>query len=153
MADFLNYLDDFNNKHQKNVQQSKPIVKKVEQQQSISKPKVLCMNVEIRTVEGAQKVIDKLQEWISRQEPKEHFELKETQTNVTPKYKIPPKKVIKNPILETKSRAIDILNGLPENSNEIIITENIHNTSINTSRHQSQKTNIETVAGHASALL
>lgn len=151
---FLDYLNEFNNKQQKASIQ-KPVIKKVvnEEKENINRPKVLCMNVEIRTVEGAQKVIDKLQEWISKQELKEHFEIKETQDKVVPKYKIPPKKVIKNPILESKSRAIDILNGLPESLNEIVIAEAIHNPDINTSRPQSQQSQKETVAGHASALL
>ena len=150
MEGFLNYLDEFNNKQQK-AQQLKPVVKKVvvEEKEEINKPKVLCMNVEIRSVEGAQKVIDKLQEWISKQEIKEHFELKKTPK---PTYKIPTKKVIKNPILESKQRAVNILDGLPERSDEIVIAEEIHNRIINTSKPQPQQQN-ETVAGHASALL
>ena len=148
MDGFLDYLDEFNNKQQKAPQQ-KPVVKKVvvEQKEEINKPKVLCMNVEIRSVEGAQKVIDKLQEWISKQEIKEHFELKETPK---PTYKIPPKKVIKNPILEAKSRAVDILDGLPD---ENIITEDMFKSTINNSKAPNNQQHNETVASHASALL
>jgi len=150
MDGFLDYLDDFNKKQQKVVSQPKPAVKKVEEQ-DISKPKVLCMNVEIRTVEGAQKVIDKLQEWISKQESKEHFELKET-TSVDHKYQILPKKIVQSPIKEAKSHAVDILNGLPDDN---IITEEIIKSNINTSSLQNKPQIIknETVAGHASALL
>ena len=141
MEGFLDYLEEIDK------QQSK---KKVimENKENISKPKVLCMNVEIRTVEGAKKVIDKLQEWISRQEPKEHFELKETPK---PTYKIPTKKVIKNPILEAKQRARDILDGLPD---ENIITEDMFKSTINNNKTiNNNQQHSETVASHASSLL
>jgi len=141
MEGFLDYLGEIDK------QQSK---KKVimENKENISKPKVLCMNVEIRTVEGAKKVIDKLQEWISRQEPKEHFELKETPK---PTYKIPTKKVIKNPILEAKQRARDILDGLPD---ENIITEEMFKSTINNNKTiNNNQQHSETVASHASSLL
>ena len=151
MEGFLDYLNEFNSKQQK-TPINKVIKKVVVEKKEISRPKVLCMNVEIRSVEGARKVIDKLQEWISRQEPKEHFELKKTVTKPV-QYKISPKKVIKNPILEAKSRAVDILNGLPERSDEVVISEEMHNSSINNSKLQSRQPQNETVAGHASALL
>ena len=141
MEGFLDYLGEIDK------QQSK---KKVimENKENISKPKVLCMNVEIRTVGGAKKVIDKLQEWISRQEPKEHFELKETPK---PTYKIPTKKVIKNPILEAKQHARDILDGLPD---ENIITEDMFKSTINNNKTiNNNQQHSETVASHASSLL
>ena len=153
MEGFLNYLDQFDN--QTTTPQLKTVVNKkvIAEKKENPRTKVLCMNVEIRSVEGAQKVINKLQEWISNQEIKEHFELKEKQTQESPKYRIPPKKVLKNPILEAKSRAVDILNGLPERSDEVVISEEMHNSSINNSKLQSRQPQNETVAGHASALL
>lgn len=140
MEGFLDYLDEFKYK----IPQSKPVVNKVEEN-NIIKPKVLCMNVEIRTVEGAQKVIEKLQEWISKQEPKEYIELKETiKEEQKPKYKIAPKKVIKNPLIESRNRAVDILDGISDDIKIISQEKSINNKEI-----QSK----ETVSGHASMLL
>jgi len=147
MSGFLDYLDDFDQRQHKVIQQKvvvseSPLIKE--------NPKVLCMNIEIRTVEGAQKVIEKLQEWISKQEQKESFVLKETEQ---PKkdYKIPPKKVFENLVQKSRSRAIDILEGLPDDT---VITEATLQTNINNMRQpQVLNQRMETVAEHASSLL
>lgn len=154
---FLDYLDDFDERAKK---VTKKIVKEeVEDVQEritnedIStelkkKAKVLALNVEVCTVKGAQIVIEKLQDWISKQEG-----INETvvETKKEP-YRIPPKKVVKNPLVETRSRAMDILDGLPDDETSInpeLLPE--HNSqNINKNKQQS---NISSVAGHASSLL
>jgi hypothetical protein len=155
MDGFLNYLDDFNKKQ--NIIQSKKIVENVNSEQTINKSKILCMDVEIHTVEGAQKVIEKLQEWISKQEKKEHFELKESAPSlkkVIQQNKNPLKKTIKNPIQESRSHAMNILDGLPD---ENILTNEMVQSNININSPQIQQSNKthkeETVTNHASSLL
>jgi len=142
MSGFLNYLEDFN--------VSTP--KKQPKKETKKKKKVLCLNVEVRTVEGAQIVIEKLQDWISKQE---NSSRKTTRSSIVEKrnkpYRIPPKKVIRNKVQESTSHAVNILDGLsddqPVSPNSQLSQMNGNMLNINS------QPNIDTVAGHASALL
>lgn len=146
MSGFLDYLNEFN------TQKITSVVKTpTEEKKDIVQPKVLCMDVEIRTVQGAKLVIEKLQNWISKQESKETLVMKESKKAPTKPYRIPPKKVIKNPIQEAHGHAVDILDGL---SDEPVIVEQMIPGNINTMKApQDSQPNVVTVAGHASALL
>jgi hypothetical protein len=71
-------------------------------------------------------------------------------------FKILPKKVIKNPIVETHNRAVSILEGLPDApSDEIVVVENVMNQSQQFIPQQTQQipTEFKTVKSHAAALL
>lgn len=138
---FLNYLEEFDtNQMNKKIEEKKQILKK--------EPKILALKVEIASIEGANVVIEKIQDWISKQQPiKENIEIKKP-------FKIPPKKEIINPILESKNRAISILDGLPDDNSIIINEESIKNSiNISESKNFQQNQAFESVANHASALL
>lgn len=141
MSGFLDYLDEFDKKKEKIVKKESTNVKS----NSERKSKVLCLNVEVRTPEGANVVIEKLQSWIS-----ENFDGNtKTKTKKKP-YRIPPKKVNKSPVVETRSHAVNILDGLPD---EPVVTEqNQSNINNNAQQHKPQF-NLSSVKGHASALL
>lgn len=111
---FLDYLEDV----ESTEQPTKKVVEHREKQtpkQTVKKQKVLCLNVEVRTPKGARVVIEKLQDWIAKQEVSEG--------NNKP-YRIPKKRVIKNSanptprkmdkMQETTSHAMNILDGLPD---------------------------------------
>lgn len=148
---FLDYLDDI-----ESTEEEKPRKKIVKQEkestkQPKKKSKVLCLNVEVRTPDGARVVIEKLQDWITKQEEGNINGKKKT-------YRIPPKKVIKNSeklppnekkLVETTSHAMDILEGLPDEPepNMNPIPNQMGQMPV---RHQP---NLDTVSGHASALL
>jgi hypothetical protein len=143
MAGFLNYLDDFDNKIKKITEEI--VVKEPEK-----KSKVLCLNVEVRSVDGAKLVIEKLQDWITRQGG---TVVKETVQPKKQTYKIPPKKVVTSPVVESRSRAVDILDGLPDTPVVSELSEQVGQGNINTFTPQMPQHNLETVSGHASALL
>lgn len=152
MKSFFDYVDDFNKRSS---------VEKIEEEkqkpiESTKNSKVLCLNVEICSAKGAKLVIEKIQNWVSIHDPV----IVNEETNIQPPkkvYKIPPKKIVKNPIVETRSHAIDILDGLPEEPvvtvNSELISEQHSQSNINTIKTQPLQNTIETVAGHASALL
>lgn len=155
MSGFLNYVDAFESKIRKSV-----TTKAIIPEKEISTPKILSLQVEVCTIEGAQKVIDKLQEWISKQGGTTFVEKtidRNEKELVKSKFKIPPKKVVKDKIQETRSRAMDILDGLPEeptiNESLLLHQTNSINNQEQSNFSQDSKPNIETVAGHASALL
>ena len=152
MSGFLDYLDEFDVR--KMVPKKKIKEDVVEQIQPSKKSKVLCLNVEVRTPDGARLVIEKLQDWISKQEGV--VVKKETFAHTIKKpFKIPPKKVIRNPIVEAKLHAINILDGLPDTPEENRIPIMMEQNGINTMIPQPQpfQHNLDSVAGHASALL
>ena len=152
MSGFLDYLDEFNEKNSKPVTQKKVVEEVVEPKK---KSKVLSLNVEVRTPEGAQLVIEKIQDWVAKQE------------GVAPKkkpFRIPPKKVVKSPahiqeskdpVVKVRSHAMDILDGLPETptENQIPMAEGSINTTMPQMQPQQVQPNLDSVAGHASALL
>lgn len=74
--------------------------------------------------------------------------IKEVET----KFKIKPKKIIKNPIKEVNQRAVDILEGINDSydSFEVVIEQN---NSSQQSAIPTQNFNLDSVKGHASALL
>ena len=131
MSGFINYLEEFETKiTKKEIKKENPI-------------NILNINDKIDSIDKANILIEKLQNWISKQQPE--IIKKET-------YRIPPKKIIKNPIKESTSRAVDILDDLPEEN--IINTELLENNNQNNINNNIQTIkNIETVSGHASALL
>lgn len=138
---FLNYLEN-EEENSQNIQETKKEVKK---------PKVLCMNVEVRTIEGAKTVIEKLQNWIAEQEKLNGKKfVQESKKSEVKKYKIPEKKVIKNKFFETRSHAMNILDGM---NDEVVINEELHQSLNINNKPQFNQPNIDTVAGHASALL
>lgn len=127
---FLDYLNEVDKKVEK-----KPI------KESKNNSKVLELNIEISSPEGAKLVIEKLQDWVNKNFKEEAKETKK-------QYRIPSKKINKSPIVETRSRAIDILDGLPDE-----VPEEILNKSNSINNQGNQQLNLETVSGHASALL
>ena len=131
MSGFFDYLD----------KNDKKIINVVKEKVPLKKNKVLAMNVEIRSVDGAKLVIEKLQNWIREQT--NNVDGIEKEKKVT--YKIPPKKIIKSPVLEARNHALAILEGLPDDE---IINENHNNIGM-----KQNNTNLESVTGHASALL
>ncbi|MFW6247183.1 MAG: hypothetical protein ACOC22_03375 [bacterium] len=127
---FLDYLNEVDKKVEK-----KPI------KESKNNSKVLELNIEISSPEGAKLVIEKLQDWVNKNFKEEAKETKK-------QYRIPSKKVNKSPIVETRSHAIDILDGLPD-----AVPEEILNKSNGINKQGNQQLNLDTVSGHASALL
>jgi len=147
MGSFLDYLDDLPEFNQQIAQVKRKIVEKKSNEEP-KKEKVFAINVEVRTVEGAQLVINKLNEWISKVEGEKP----------KPSFKIAPKKVIKGKpnsiartIHESMSRAINILDGLPDEP--VQMSEQTEYQSINNTIPQTPKSNLGSVTGHASALL
>jgi len=88
--------------------------------------------------------------------PKPKKVVKESQKKVVKKvakkqpFKIPPKKVIKYPVKETYSHAVDILDGLPD---EPVAPPMVEGQSVPIMPPKPQEPDLDTVAGHASALL
>jgi len=151
MSGFLDYLEDFNEK-------TEPTRRKTIEQKSEEEPKknkVLALNVEVRSIDGAKLVIEKLQDWISKVENENGVPKKQ--------FKIKPKQFVKgvNPptpkknVTESVNRAVNILDGLPDEvpeSREPVLQEfNGMNTGI--PMPQTPPPNLDSVAGHASALL
>lgn len=147
MSGFLDYLKDFDSKiiHKEDIQKSiKTMIKS-------SNKNILSINSEeIDSVEKAKLLIEKIQNWISKQE--KIVEKKESTKNVT--YRIPPKKFIKSSLHETISHAMDILDGITDEQviNPIVSEQNNNNIN-NLNNPQVLQQNLETVSGHASALL
>ncbi len=139
MSGFLDYLDEFDNRKDRVVKEESRQV----ESSSKRKSKVLCLNVEVRSPEGADVVIEKLQSWVS-----ENFGESEKPKPKT-QYRISSKKINKNPIVETRSHATNILDGLPD---EHDIKEQNHDN-INNIAHQQSHFKLDSVKGHASALL
>ena len=110
---FLDYLDKLPEFDQKVENIKRKIVEKKSVPET-TKSKVLAINVEVRSVEGAQMVIEKLQEFISK--------LEEGNTTNKKPFRIKPKKVVnenyrndpKN-VVNSINRACNILDGLPDN--------------------------------------
>lgn len=155
MSGFLNYLDEFDKRNKKVVPLQTNIKEEVIEPKENSK--VLCLNVEVRTPEGAKLVIEKIQDWVSKQHGNIPT-IKKVENQQKP-FKIPPKKIVKNPIVEARNHALDILDGLPdapeENLIPVITEQNGINTMVinpNIQKPQPPQ-NLESVAGHASALL
>jgi len=150
MSGFLDYIDDLEERNEvESPQQLKRVVESTVSKQPKKKSKVLCLNVEVRSAEGAQLVIEKIQDWVAKQNGS---------VPNKKQFRIPPKKIVKSsttvvekPIVEAVSHAINILDGLPDTppENQIPMAEG----SINTMMPQTQKINLDSVAGHASALL
>lgn len=137
---FLDYLDNLESIEPENITEK--------QTKSTEKSKVLSLNVEIRTPKGAKLVIEKLEDWISKQQPK-----KKT-------YRIPPKKVVKNSetkpknkIHESISHAMDILDGLPDTPEPDLTPMNMTEQKEMQQNIIQPKPNLDSVSGHASALL
>jgi len=142
MSGFLDYLDEFDNRKDRVVKEE---TRQVESS-SKRKSKVLCLNVEVRSPEGADVVIEKLQSWVS-----ENFgESEKPKPKSKRPYRIPPKKVNKNPVVETRSHATNILDGLPD---EPVVTEQNQSSINNIAHQQKPQFNLDSVKGHASALL
>jgi len=153
MGSFLDYLDDLPEFDQRVEQVKRKIVRK-NLNEKPKKEKVLALNVEVRTVDGARTVINKLNEWISKFEGE----------NPKPSFRIKPKKVVRGTsispmvktISESTSRASSILDRLPDepeqNSEPIIMNQGINNM-VPQMQPQMPELNLESVAGHASALL
>jgi len=110
---FLDYLDKLPEFDQKVESIKRKIVEKKSVPET-TKSKVLAINVEVRSIEGAQMVIEKLQEFISK--------LEENNTTNRKPFRIKPKKVVngnyqndpKN-VVESTNRACNILDGLSDN--------------------------------------
>ena len=150
MASFLNYLDQIDRQESIKVfkENRKEVVKEEVKEEVKKNPKILSLKAEISSIEGANVVIEKIQDWISKQQPiKENIEIKKP-------FRIPPKKEIVSPLLEVKNRAVDILDGLPEDD-AININESSIRNSINISKPEiyQEKQTFASVADHASALL
>lgn len=141
MSGFLDYLEEFDKKEEKIVKDIRP-----SKSNSERNSKVLSLNVEVRSPEGANVVIEKLQSWVS-----ENFGSvdKPKQKSRKP-YRIYPKKVNKSPVVETRSHAVDILDGLPD---EPVVTEQNQTSINNIAQQQKPQFNLDSVKGHASALL
>lgn len=146
MSVFLDYLEDFNEKNivKEEVIQKKKTIKE-------KKSKVLCLNVEVRSVKGAQLVIEKLQDWISRCEDVGSNKKVIPESKKKP-FRIKPKQVKTNTYTEARNHAVDILDGLPD---EPVVSEQTLQNNINNLNQQPHKPqfNMKSVAGHASALL
>lgn len=145
MGSFLNYLDDFNKKIEKT---QKRIVENNLQKESFKKEKVLSLNVEVRSIDGAKLVIEKLQDWINKIELENGISQKNQKSFKQSSKKIP--NIIKIPknIKESTSHAVNILDGLPENGDNISINKNIIPQVNNQNNY-----NLNTVTSHASDLL
>lgn len=141
MSGFLDYLEEFDKKEEKIVKESRP-----SELNSEGKSKVLSLNVEVRSPEGANIVIEKLQSWVS-----ENFgSVDKPKQKPKKPYRIIPKKVNKSPVVETRSHAVNILDGLP---GEPVVTEQNQTNINNIVQQQKPQFNLDSVKGHASALL
>jgi hypothetical protein len=145
MGSFLNYLDDFNKKIEKT---QKRIVENNLQKESFKKEKVLSLNVEVRSIDGAKLVIEKLQDWINKIELENGISQKNQKSFKQSPKKIP--NIIKIPknIKESTSHAVNILDGLPENGDNISINKDIIPQVNNQNNY-----NLNKVTSHASDLL
>jgi len=152
MGNFLNYLDDFDRKqnHKLEPKYNKQIVEKIVVKEPEKKSKVLCLNVEVRTVDGANLVIEKLQEWITKQNGEVVKPIVESIKKIT---KPIPKKVVGSPIDKVRFHAYDILEGMSDEIDHSNIIQESNNINTNVQQFNNDQTNLETVAGHASALL
>jgi len=148
MGNFLSYLDSFDKKI---IQKTKKtVVENIEVIEPEKKSKVLCLNVEVRTVDGANLVIEKLQEWITKQNGEV---VKPIVEKVKQPFKIPPKTVVKNPINELRSHAYNILDGMSDEIDHSNLIQESNTINTNVQQFNNDQPNLETVAGHASALL
>ena len=148
---FLDYLDNIESTEPEVVVEQKEEIKQVPK-----KAKILSINVEVRTVGGARLVIEKLQEWITRQEG--------TTKKTKKPFRIPPKKVItnsevpkpRNKIQEANAHAMDILEGLPDapepNTTPMPMMVEGHPVAPQMQQPQIQP-DLDSVSGYASALL
>lgn len=150
MGSFLNYLEKMPemDKKVKTVQK-----RNVQEEYQPKKQKVLALNVEVRSVEGAQLVIEKLQQWIAKIE---------SENQIKKPFRIKPKRIIKEDlrqqrkpknVSESTNRACDILDGLPDEPEQVLEPLIQQSNHINIVQSQRPQLNLETVAGHASALL
>lgn len=144
MSGFLDYLENFNSKitHKESIK----TVEKTRTVESSNKNNLIINSQEIDSIEKAKLLVEKIQNWILKQEgiiEKNKVEEKST-------YKIPSKKIIKNPLHETRSHAMDILDGLPD---EIVINPIINEQNYQDNINNLNNPCLETVSSHASALL
>ena len=115
---------------------------------------MLAINVEVRSTQGARLVIEKLQDWIAKQDGEVVVEKKKP-------FRIPPKKVIKGPvnpethINEARSHAMNILDGLPDEPivEPTPMVQGMPGMQSMQTPTLAPQPNLESVQGHASALL
>jgi hypothetical protein len=103
---------------------------------------------ELKTEKVAEKIVKKEKVVSDR-----NVEMKKKTVTKEPekKFKIKPKKIIKDPIKESYQRAVDILEGINDShdSFQVVIENNISQQPL----IQTPEFNLNSVKGHASALL